>query len=99
MKTKLNRTLGRPVWEDLANAKRLAYGKKLRETFPGEPFFDLSAVESTRPDGSTEAYEVEGKSVPMMWPGYTQDGGHLNGEGGRVAAKAFAHALASALRK
>jgi lysophospholipase L1-like esterase len=99
MKAKLNRTLGRPVWEDLANAKRLAYGKKLRETFPGEPFFDLSAVESTRPDGSTEAFDVEGKPVPMMWPGYTQDGGHLNGEGGRVAAKAFAHALASVLRK
>jgi hypothetical protein len=99
VKSKLNRTLGRPVWEDQANAKRLAYGKKLRETFPGEPVFDLSAVESTRPDGSLEAYEVDGKSVPMLWPGYTRDGGHLNDEGKRAAAKAFAHALAGVLRK
>lgn len=99
MKSKLNRTLGRPVWEDLANAKRLAYGRKLRETFPGEPFFDLSAVESTRPDGSAEEHEVDGKPVPMMWPGYTRDGGHLSDEGKRVAAKAFAHALAGVLRK
>lgn len=99
VKSKLNRTLGRAVWEDQANAKRLAYGKKLRETFPGDPFFDLSAVESTRPDGSLEEYEVDGKPVPMMWPGYTRDGGHLNEEGKRVAAKAFAHALAGVLRK
>ncbi len=99
LKSTLNRTLGRPVWEDQANAKRLDYGRKIREAFPEDPFFDLAAVESTRPDGGTEHHEVGGLQVPMLWPGYSNDGGHLNAEGQRVAAKAFAHSLADALRK
>jgi hypothetical protein len=56
-------------------------------------------VESTRPDGTIEAYEVDGNPVPMLWPGYSRDGGHLNDEGKLVAGKAFAHALAGVLRK
>jgi hypothetical protein len=99
VKSKLNRALGRPVWEDQANARRLAYGEKLRESFADEPFFDLARVESTRPDGTREQYDVDGHPVPMMWTGYSSDGGHLNDTGKRAAAKAFAHALAVALRK
>jgi hypothetical protein len=98
VKSKLNRTLGRVVWEDEANAKRLAFSRRLREAFANDPFFDLGAIESTRPDGTAEEYEVDGNPVPMLWPGYTRDGGHLNDPGKLVAAKAFAHALASALR-
>jgi len=99
VKSRLNRTLGRPVWEDQANAKRLDFARRLRETFPGEPVFDLAAVESTRPDGTVEEHEVDGQPVPMLWPGYSSDGGHLNDTGKLVAAKAFAHALAAALKK
>jgi hypothetical protein len=98
LKSTLKRTLGRPIWEDQSNAKRLEFGKKLRDAFPGEPFFDLAAVEATRPDGTLEEYDVDGQSVPMLYPGYTSDGGHLNDAGKLVAAKAFAHSLASALR-
>jgi len=99
LKSTLNRTLGRPVWEDQSNAKRLDYCKKLREAFPDESFFDLAGVESTRPDGGAEEHEVGGQTVPMLWPGYSNDGGHLNEAGKLVAAKAFAHALAIALRR
>jgi hypothetical protein len=99
LKSKLSRTLGKSIWEDQANMRRLEFKRKMIERFPGEPVFDLSAVESTRPDGTTEAYPVDGKEVPMLWPGYTDDGGHLNGRGRVAAAKAFAHALATALRR
>lgn len=99
LKSKMNRTLGRPVWEDQANAKRLEFKRKMLEHFPGEPVFDLSAVESTRPDGTQEEHSVNGDQVPMLWPGYTDDGGHLNASGRIVAAKAFAHALATALSR
>lgn len=99
LKSTLNRTLGRPVWEDQSNAKRMAFSRKLRESFPGEPFFDLASVESTRPDGAAEQHDVGGQPVPMLWPGYSNDGGHLNATGQLLAAKAFAHSLAVALRK
>jgi len=98
MKSKLNRTLGRPVWEDQSNKKRLDFTSQVRARFPNDPFFDLASVESTRPDGTAEQYEVDGQQVPMLWPGYSSDGGHLNDEGKLVAAKAFAHAFAQALR-
>jgi hypothetical protein len=99
LKSTLNRTLGRPIWEDQSNGKRLDYGRKLREAFPEDPFFDLAGVESTRPDGGREEHEVGGRQVPMLWSGYSSDGGHLNEAGKLVAAKAFAHALAAALRR
>jgi hypothetical protein len=97
LKSKISRTLGKSIWEDEANAKRLEFKQKMLERFPGDPVFDLSAVESTRPDGTKEEYMVDGKKVPMLWPGYTSDGGHLNETGQVVAAKAFAHAFAAAL--
>ncbi len=97
LKPLLQRALGRPVWEEQANARRMEFRERLLARFPGEPVFDLSMLESTRPDGTREEYVVGGRKVPMLWPGYTSDGGHLNGLGQRLAAKAFAHVLASAL--
>jgi hypothetical protein len=99
VKSKLNRMLGRQVWEDDSNAKRSEFAKKLVAKFPGEPVFDLSRIESTRPDGTTESHDVGGRPVPMLWPGFTTDGGHLNELGSKVAAKAFAETLARALRQ
>lgn len=97
LRSRLERALGRAVWVDHANRKRLDYNEKLRAAFPAEPLFDLAAVESTRPDGSRELHPVDGRLVPMLYPGYTRDGGHLNEVGKRVAARAFARALAGAL--
>ena len=99
LKSKLQRTLGKSIWEDDANARRLDFKKKMIEAFPGDPVFDLAATESTRPDGTTEEHEVGGRKVPMLWPGYTTDGGHLNDAGKLVAAKAFARAFAAAVKR
>lgn len=99
LKWKVKRMLGSAVWEDQANLRRLEFREQLLRRFPGEPVFDLAAVESTRPDGTREEYTVDGRMVPMLWSGYTSDGGHLNDSGKQVAAKAFVHALATALRR
>ncbi len=99
LKSWLRRTLGRSVWDDDTNAKRLAYNRGLRAMFPADPIFDLAALESTRPDGSREEYAVNGQPVPMLWPGYSDDNGHLNEAAKRVAARAFVAALAEALRR
>jgi hypothetical protein len=98
LRARVNRTLGRIVWEDGANKKRLELGEELRAAFPRDPFFDIGRVESTKPDGTRELHPVDDRLVPMLWPGYTIDGGHLNMLGRRVAARAFVHALANAVR-
>jgi hypothetical protein len=97
IRSTLERLRGRPPWVDRANQKRLEYNEKLRAAFPAEPLFDLAGVESTRPDGSHELHPVDGRPVPMLHPGYTRDGGHLNETGKRVVAREFARALARAL--
>jgi hypothetical protein len=99
IKSRINRTIGRLVWEDQANKKRLAYNDGIRALFAEDPIFDLADVESTRPDGEREQYDVDGKPVPMLWPGFSRDHGHLNENGKRVAARAFARAVASALEE
>lgn len=98
LKVRLRRLLGRPVWEDESNLRRLEFADRLKAGFPSDPIFDLAAAESARPDGTREMHVVGTRQVPMLWPGYTHDGGHLNGLGKRVAAKAFIHALAESLR-
>jgi hypothetical protein len=98
LKTRIKRMLGKALWEEQANAKSAAFREQLLAAFPGEPTFDLAALESLRPDGTREQCEVDGKKVAMLWPGFASDSGHLNEIGKRVVAKAFAHALAEALR-
>lgn len=97
-KSRARRLLRRTVWEDGANAARQAYNDRLRATFRGEPLFDLAALESTHPDGRPEHHDVGGRPVPMMVPRYSRDGEHLGDEGKRLAGRAFARALAGALR-
>jgi len=48
--------------------------------------YDLAKVESTRPDGSRECFIKGGETFFAMYPGYTDDGGHLNCEGQKRAA-------------
>jgi hypothetical protein len=99
VKSLLQRALGKQVWEDASNAKRLEYNDGLRAMFPNDPIFDLAAVEAQRPGGAREEHTVDGRAVPMLWPGYARDHGHLNELGKRVAARAFARAIAAALEE
>ena len=95
--SRLKRMLQRPVWEDHANLKRLEYNEKLCAAVAGEPLFDLADAQSTRPDGTKELHPVRARLVPMLWPGWTRDGAHLNEPGKRMAARKFVRAVADAL--
>lgn len=97
-KSVLRRTMGLEVWEDVSNAKRADFNRRLREAFPAAPIFDLAAVEATGPDGQPSDFELDGRRVPALHPAYTDDGGHLNATGQRVAGAAAIRFLASALR-
>jgi hypothetical protein len=97
LKAKLNRLLGRLVWEDAANAKRYQFNQRLQQSFPGDPIFDLAQAESTRADGTRVTYEHGGKVYYSLDPQYTEDGAHLNETGQRAMAAAMSRFMAAAL--
>lgn len=68
--------------------KRNEFNNLLRQTYAGkEPIFDLAEVESTHADGSRAYYMSGNEKFYMLASEYTDDGGHLNGAGRRVAAQ------------
>lgn len=78
------------------NVKRNRYNELLREEYGGKaPIFDLAEVESTRPDGSRSFLLGDGKPVYILASEYTDDGGHLNQLGRRVAAEQLLIVLSS----
>lgn len=86
LKRVVKKAVGKSTGEE-ANAARTRYNDLLRrENFGREPLFDLAAAESTAPDGTRCQGEVGGARYEALCPMYTDDGGHLNGEGGRRAA-------------
>lgn len=99
LRSSLRRLTGREVWEDAANVKRADFNRRLREAFPGDPVFDLAAVESAGPGGAPAVFESGGRSYPALHPAFTEDGGHLNALGERAAGKAAIEFIASALAR
>lgn len=98
-KVTLKRILGRPPQELLENVRRDEYNALVRKAYAGrEPLFDLARVEASRPDGSSETFEWEGRTVPALVPAFTDDGGHLNAEGQRRAARELVAVLAAVPR-
>jgi len=84
----IKKIIGRPVAGVDDNIKRETFNQKLRNEFSGkEPVFDLAAIESTLPAGSRAIFEKDGKAYPRLVPEYTDDGGHLNALGRKVAAE------------
>jgi lysophospholipase L1-like esterase len=78
------------------NARREQFNALLRQAYRGrEPLFDLARVESTGPDGRVEALDRRGRPVPYLAPAWTDDGGHLNAEGRRRAARELVSVLAA----
>jgi hypothetical protein len=103
--------VGKPKWKRLmkgvlgrsddsyTNSKREAFSELVRRAYPESRVLDLARVESTRPDGSREAFELDGKTVPALVASYSDDGAHLGPVGQDVAAKAFVQKVAGALRE
>lgn len=94
----LRERLGRPNRSKLANAKRHRFNEHLRRAWQDAPLFDLAASEATRPDGRRESFTAGGQRYDNMVGAYTDDGGHLNEVGRRVAATHLIQSLAAAAR-
>lgn len=79
------------------NVVRNRYNDLLRSEYAGTGLlFDLAALESRRPDGSTSSFRRWGKMVYSLAPEYTDDGGHLNEAGRRAVAERLLVFLAGA---
>ncbi|XPS85751.1 hypothetical protein Dvar_37690 [Desulfosarcina variabilis str. Montpellier] len=90
-KTWLKKTMGKKdIWEYTENVKKNQYNDLLVAKYKGkEPIVDIAAVESTKPDGSRNTYDYDGKTYFSMVPEYTYDGGHLNEVGRKRVAAEF----------
>lgn len=88
-KTWLKKLLGKKdLWEYKDNIKRNEYNELLRHEFNGkDPILDIALIESTKPDGTRQSFDFQGKSYFSMVPEYTSDGGHLNETGRRKVAE------------
>jgi hypothetical protein len=82
----LKAVLGRATAPN-ANTQRNAFNRMLRDTYRGDPIFDLAEVESTHPDGSRSFFTSGKETIYSLCPEYTSDGGHLNEVGRRRAAE------------
>jgi len=67
------------------NAVRERYNALLRAAYSSDQLFDLAAVESTAPDGTTS---------DSLYAGYSSDGAHLNAGGSSAAAVELLRLLA-----
>ena len=87
----IKKVLGKEdVGKKTDNVKRNQYNNLLIAKYKGNaPVFDIAAIESTKPDGSRNTFEYEGKPYYFMVPEYTDDGGHLNEAGRKRVAAEF----------
>ncbi|MBI5891269.1 MAG: SGNH/GDSL hydrolase family protein [Nitrosomonadales bacterium] len=95
-KIRLKQLLGKAPPGTAENLRREEYNTLLRQTYQGkQPIFDLARVESTAPDGKSETVKLNGIAVPVLVPGYSDDGGHLNDSGKLRAARELISVLAA----
>jgi hypothetical protein len=71
------------------NAKRKEFNDYLRKEFDKDHLFDLAALEAEK------AVADDGKEIEVLRPSLTDDGGHLNDAGQRLACAAFIKLLAA----
>jgi hypothetical protein len=86
---------------DIRNLLRNRFNTALRrwtaETH--RPLFDVADIEARDAEGRECAFEIAGRSFQRLFRGYTDDGGHLNAEGRRMAALGFYAFAARLMRK
>jgi len=85
--------LGKGTQRDIG-VKRHRYNVLLRRTYSGsDPVFDLAEVESTHHDSSRSSFQNGNEVIYTLAPEYTDDGGHLNPVGRRIAAERLLNTL------
>ena len=95
----VRKIIGRGEAEDCDNLKRAEFNRLIVQTYKDEPIFDLAAIESTYPDGTRNAFEIDGKTGYSMVAEYTNDGGHLTPLGRQLAAREMLRTLVQVTRK
>lgn len=93
----LKRLLQKPTARE-TDRKRNEFNALVRREFAGEPIFDIARIESTRPAGSRSFFRDGSDTVFTLAPELTDDGGHLNATGRRLAAAELLSVLARAAR-
>jgi len=87
-KALVKKAIGRAPYGIEEDVRREEYNALLRRAYLGrEPVYDIARIESLAPDGKAETVEWNGRAVPALFPGYTEDGGHLNRDGRLRAAR------------
>lgn len=84
IKSLVKKIIGRPVYGYEDNLKRQDFNELMRKNYP--LLFDLARIESTAPDGKRMEHEINGEVYYSLYPGYTDDGGHLNETGRKFVA-------------
>jgi hypothetical protein len=86
----LRQSLQGPHIEHRRNAVREWFNTQLRTRFAASGLlFDLAAIESQTAQGQRVYSVARGQRVPSLAGEWTDDGGHLNVAGRRMAAEAF----------
>ncbi len=88
-KTKIKKIFGKTeIWEYAANTNRNRFNQLIIEAYQGkEPLLDIAKIESTKPDGSRQAFDQNGVTYYSMAPEYSYDNGHLNEIGRKRVAE------------
>ncbi|NLH77914.1 MAG: SGNH/GDSL hydrolase family protein [Acidobacteria bacterium] len=85
LKSRVKSLLGRDGGLKAANPARNAVNAHIRKTY-GADIWDLAAAESSAAGGGTVRARYEGRTIDLLNPAYTSDGGHLNEAGSRIVA-------------
>ena len=82
--------LGKPRWGYVENQKRAEWNALLKAQYAAKaPVFDLADLEARSDGGDPVSYDVDGKRFPMLYAGYTDDGGHLNDKAKKKIGQKF----------
>lgn len=88
--------LGQVPRKVLENSRREEFNDLLRRAYADSSLvFDLAVLESTTPDGSRELHRGDGRLIPALCAGYTDDGGHLNAAASAQIGRALVAFLAT----
>jgi hypothetical protein len=86
IKSRIKRLLGRGIAAlKESNARRNEVNDHIRKAYP-ESVWDLAAAEAMTAGGEKVAVRDGGRSIELLNPAYTSDGGHLNEAGSRALA-------------
>lgn len=85
LKSRIKALFGRTGALKAVNARRAMVNEHLRRTY-GSAVWDLAAAESTTPGGDRVLARDGGRTIELLNPAYSSDGGHLNETGSLVVA-------------